>query len=100
DAKPASSRCTPTPRESMLRTRDASGVSGRLVSGGRLRRPAEATAPETLSAAQLAQTAASISELIASRLAPGKPLPPASPQAQRAGTEPRRAASTATPPIW
>src|SRR5579864_6959101 len=80
--KPATSRKTPAPPERAARTSDGSEAGGGSISNERLRWPVQAAAPATLSATQPAQTIASISELLASRLAPCSPVQATSPQAQ------------------
>ena len=81
---PCWSRSTPRPCDRIGRTAEGSDAGGgalaaRVFSGPRL-------APWTLSATHWAQTMASISELLASRLAPCSPVRLTSPQAQRPST--------------
>ena len=70
---------------------------GKEAGAAGLRVPARE--PATLSATQQAQTAASIRELLARRLAPCKPVDATSPQAQSPATLLRPCSSTAMPPM-
>ena len=70
------------------------GASAARSRAGRARRRALDRAGD-----DRAKTAASVSELLASRFAPWRPVEAASPHAQRPATELRPSASTAIPPM-
>ena len=76
--------------------RVGSGRGGRRLRSGAGERVG---APSIDRATIAPNTAASVSELLASRLAPCSPVEAASPQTQRPSTELRPSASAATPPI-
>ena len=91
------SRMTPAACDRIGRTAAGSGAGGtaRLRSGAGGRDGAPSIDRATIAA----KTAASVSELLASRLAPCSPVHAASPQAQSPATELRPSASTAIPPM-
>src|SRR3954453_14007899 len=91
---PSRSRSRPAPRDMVGLTQAGSGGGGRLAGAGLSGRPAKE--PATLSETQPAQPTASVRELLASRLAPCRPVLATSPQAHSPATLLRPAPSTAT----